>query len=73
MLSRRQSEQYNEEGAIVVKVENHKRPDLGRTAAPFHLRHNEFPLEGSALYANSNAGKLGLELDLSTTAGAEVL
>jgi crotonobetainyl-CoA:carnitine CoA-transferase CaiB-like acyl-CoA transferase len=59
-------------GATVVKVESRKRPDLGRTASPFHARNDEFPLEGSGLFHNCNAGKLGLELDLSNPDGKGV-
>ena len=60
-------------GATVVRVESRRRPDLARTASPFHPANEQHPLEGSGLYANSNAGKLGLELDLSSPAGHDVL
>lgn len=60
-------------GATVVKVETHKRPDITRTASPFHPLADKHPMEGSGLHANTHAGKLGLELDLSTPEGAEVL
>ena len=60
-------------GATVVKVESRSRPDLTRTTSPFHGASGQFPLEGSGLYANCNAGKLGIELDLSEPASQEVL
>jgi len=60
-------------GADVIKVETRKRPDLARTAPTFHPRNEQFPLEGSGLFHNGNAGKRSLELDLSTPAGKDVL
>ncbi len=59
-------------GATVVKVESRSRPDFSRTAGPFHAINEAHPLEGSGFFANSNAGKLGLEIDLSNEAGREV-
>ncbi len=60
-------------GATVVKVENRARPDLTRTTSPFHPRNVEVPMEGSGLFANCNAGKLGIELNLGDPAGRETL
>ena len=60
-------------GATVVRVESRSRPDLARTASPFHPGNEQHPLEGSGLYGNSNAGKLGIDVDLSTPAGHEVV
>ncbi|MEZ5412619.1 MAG: CoA transferase [Acidimicrobiales bacterium] len=60
-------------GATVVKVENRARPDLTRTTSPFHPRHAEVPMEGSGLFANCNAGKLGIELDLTDPADRATL
>jgi crotonobetainyl-CoA:carnitine CoA-transferase CaiB-like acyl-CoA transferase len=60
-------------GATVVKVETRRRPDLTRSASPFHPLAEQHPLEGSGLHANTHAGKLGLELDLSSPDGADVL
>ncbi len=60
-------------GATVVKVENRARPDLTRTTSPFHPRNAEVPMEGSGLFANCNAGKLGIELDLGDPADRETL
>ena len=59
-------------GATVVRVESSSRPDLTRTTSPFHRSGDQFPREASGLYANCNAGKLGLELDLSEPASREV-
>jgi crotonobetainyl-CoA:carnitine CoA-transferase CaiB-like acyl-CoA transferase len=55
-------------GATVVHIESRTHPDVVRTAGPFHPDTEQFPLEGSLLYANCNAGKLGIELDLSDPA-----
>ena len=60
-------------GATVVKVETQKRVDVTRTVMPLHPLNEKYPLECGGLFANSNAGKLGLELDLGTDAGREVL
>ena len=60
-------------GATVVKVENRGRPDLTRTTSPFHPRNTEVPMEGSGLFANCNAGKLGIELDLGDPDDRETL
>jgi len=60
-------------GATVVKVENRARPDLTRTTSPFHPRNAEGPMEGSGLFANCNAGKLGIELDLGDPADRDTL
>jgi benzylsuccinate CoA-transferase BbsF subunit len=59
-------------GATVVRVESRSRPDLARTTSPFHPAGERSPLEGSGLYANCNAGKLGIELDLSDPASRDV-
>jgi crotonobetainyl-CoA:carnitine CoA-transferase CaiB-like acyl-CoA transferase len=60
-------------GATVVHVESRTHPDVARTAGPFHPDSNQFPLEGSGLWANCNAGKLGIELDLSDPASHDVV
>jgi crotonobetainyl-CoA:carnitine CoA-transferase CaiB-like acyl-CoA transferase len=60
-------------GATVVRVETQKRVDVTRTVMPLHPLNDQHPLECGGLYANSNAGKLGIELDLDTDAGHEVL
>jgi benzylsuccinate CoA-transferase BbsF subunit len=59
-------------GATVVHVETRTHPDVARTAGPFHPDSSDFPLEGSGLWANCNAGKLGIELDLSDPAAHDV-
>jgi crotonobetainyl-CoA:carnitine CoA-transferase CaiB-like acyl-CoA transferase len=56
-----------------VHVECRTHPDVARTAGPFHPDSNDFPLEGSGLWANCNAGKLGLELDLADPASHDVV
>jgi crotonobetainyl-CoA:carnitine CoA-transferase CaiB-like acyl-CoA transferase len=60
-------------GATVVHVESRTRPDVARTTGPFHPDTSQFPLEGSGLYANCNAGKLGIELDLSDPASHDLV
>ena len=60
-------------GATVVRIDTHTRIDVARAAPPFHPDHARFPNEGSGLHANTNAGKLSLELDLSTAGGARRL
>jgi crotonobetainyl-CoA:carnitine CoA-transferase CaiB-like acyl-CoA transferase len=60
-------------GATVVRVETHERVDVTRTVMPLHPLSEQHPLECGGLYANANAGKLGIELDLHTDAGREVL
>ena len=54
-------------------METQKRVDVTRTVMPLHPLNEKHPLECGGLFANSNAGKLGLELDLGTDAGREVL
>lgn len=60
-------------GATVVKVETQQRVDVTRTVMPLHPLNAQHPMECGGLFANSNAGKLGIELDLGTEAGQEVL
>ncbi|MDH4145404.1 MAG: CoA transferase [Acidimicrobiia bacterium] len=60
-------------GATVVKIETQQRIDVARTVVPLHPLDKEHPLECGGLFSNCNAGKLGLELDLNTDAGREVL
>jgi crotonobetainyl-CoA:carnitine CoA-transferase CaiB-like acyl-CoA transferase len=54
-------------GATVVRVESSRRIETARTLQPFW--HDEVNVEGSALYQNMNAGKLGITIDLSTAEG----
>jgi crotonobetainyl-CoA:carnitine CoA-transferase CaiB-like acyl-CoA transferase len=54
-------------------VETQRRVDVTRTVMPLHPMNDQHPLECSGLFNNSNAGKLGVELDLDTGAGREVL
>jgi crotonobetainyl-CoA:carnitine CoA-transferase CaiB-like acyl-CoA transferase len=58
-------------GATVVRVESSKRPETARHMPPFH--HGVPGLENSYLYMNSNAGKLGIDVDLSTPGGQLVI
>lgn len=59
-------------GATVVRVETRDRPCVARTTGPFHPDRARAPLESSGMWADINAGKLGLELDLSRPEGIEV-
>jgi len=59
-------------GATVVRVEHRDRPCVGRTTGPFHPDRDRNPFESSAMWANVNAGKLGVELDLSRPEGVDV-
>lgn len=58
-------------GACVVRIENSGRPDVVRSTGPF--RDEEGDTEGSFQFHSSNAGKLGLTLDLGTNEGRGVL
>jgi crotonobetainyl-CoA:carnitine CoA-transferase CaiB-like acyl-CoA transferase len=58
-------------GATVVRVESGRRIETARTLQPFW--HDEVNVEGSALYQNMNAGKLGVTIDLCTPEGREVV
>ncbi len=58
-------------GATVVRVESARRVDTARTLIPF--KNGENGLETSCLFANLNAGKLGLSVDPSTPEGREVI
>ncbi|MDH5290344.1 MAG: CoA transferase [Acidimicrobiia bacterium] len=60
-------------GATVVKVETQQRVDVTRTVMPLHPLNDQHPLECGGLFNNANAGKVGIELDLNTDAGREVL
>ncbi len=60
-------------GATVVKVETQQRVDVTRTVMPLHPLNDQHPLECGGLFNNANAGKVGIELDLGTDAGREVL
>jgi len=57
-------------GATVIKVESSSRLDTCRTIGPYV--QSKFGIETSGLFANLNAGKLGLTLDLGKEAGREV-
>ncbi len=58
-------------GATVVRVESSRRIETARTLQPFW--HDEVNVEGSALYQNMNAGKLGVTIDLCTAEGRGVV
>jgi crotonobetainyl-CoA:carnitine CoA-transferase CaiB-like acyl-CoA transferase len=58
-------------GATVVRVESSHRVETARTLIPF--RDDVNTLESSCLFANMNAGKLGLALDPSTPEGRAVV
>ncbi len=57
-------------GATVVRIESTQRLDTARTIGPF--KEGTHGLENSGLFHNVNAGKLGLTLDISSTAGRDV-
>ena len=58
-------------GATVVRVESPTRIDTARTLGP-HLDNKVGP-DSSGLFANCNAGKLGISLDLANPASREVV
>jgi crotonobetainyl-CoA:carnitine CoA-transferase CaiB-like acyl-CoA transferase len=58
-------------GATVIRIEATGRPDPTRTVGPFV--GNDTNPEKSALFANNNAGKLGIVLDLSKPSAHEVV
>ncbi|WP_436698051.1 CaiB/BaiF CoA transferase family protein [Nocardioides sp. BYT-33-1] len=58
-------------GATVVRVESSVRVETARLMQPFHGGVQD--KEGSALFGNCNAGKLGLTLDLKAAQGQEVV
>ena len=57
-------------GATVVRLDHSKRPDVLRLAPPF--LDGTPHLNGSQFYADFNASKLSLGIDLSTEAGREL-
>jgi crotonobetainyl-CoA:carnitine CoA-transferase CaiB-like acyl-CoA transferase len=57
-------------GATVVRVESSVRIEMGRTLNPFW--QDKTDPEGSGVFLNANAGKLGLCLDLNSPQGREV-
>jgi len=58
-------------GAQVVRVESSVRVETARLMQPFHGGKQD--REGSALFGNCNAGKLGLTLDLKSAEGQQVV
>lgn len=58
-------------GATVVRVESSVRVETARMMQPFHGGVQD--KEGSALFGNCNAGKLGLTLDLKSEEGRRVV
>lgn len=58
-------------GATVVRVESSVRVETARLMQPFHGGVQD--KEGSALFGNCNAGKLGLTLDLKSPEGQQVV
>jgi benzylsuccinate CoA-transferase BbsF subunit len=57
-------------GATIVRVESTHRVDTARTLQPF--KDGQPGPERSGLYANINANKLGLQLNMATPEGREV-
>lgn len=58
-------------GAQVVRVESSVRVETARMMQPFHGGVQD--REGSALFGNCNAGKLGIALDLKSDEGRQVV
>jgi len=58
-------------GATVVRVESSEKIEMGRTLNPFW--EDKPDPEGSGLFGNANAGKLGICLDLNKPEGREVV
>jgi len=58
-------------GAQVVRVESSVRVETARLMQPFHGGVQD--REGSALFGNCNAGKLGITVDLKTADGVQVV
>ena len=58
-------------GATVVRIESPTRVDTARTLQPYH--GNQFGPDASGLFANCNAGKLGISLDLGNPASRAVV
>lgn len=58
-------------GATVVRVESSTRVETARMMQPFHDGSPD--REGSALFGNCNAGKLGATLDLTSAEGQDIV
>lgn len=58
-------------GATVVRIESPTRVDTARTLQPYH--GNKLGPDSSGLFANCNAGKLGIALDLGNPAARAVI
>jgi benzylsuccinate CoA-transferase BbsF subunit len=58
-------------GATVVRIESPTRVDTARTLQPYH--GNQLGPDSSGLFANCNAGKFGISLDLRNPAAREVV
>jgi len=58
-------------GATVVRIESPTRVDTARTLQPFH--DNKLGPDSSGLFANCNAGKFGISLDLGNSASRSVV
>ena len=58
-------------GATVVRIESPTRVDTARTLQPY--LDNQLGPDSSGLFANCNAGKLGISLDLGNPAAREVV
>jgi crotonobetainyl-CoA:carnitine CoA-transferase CaiB-like acyl-CoA transferase len=58
-------------GATVVRIESPTRIDTARTLQPYH--GNQLGPDSSGLFANCNAGKFGISLDLRNPASRAVI
>jgi len=59
-----------EHGAVVVRIESHKRPDFLRVSAPY--KDGIMGIDRSGHYADKNTNKYGISLDLTRPEGHEV-
>jgi crotonobetainyl-CoA:carnitine CoA-transferase CaiB-like acyl-CoA transferase len=58
-------------GATIIRIESTSRTDPVRTVGPF--QNGRSGAESSGLWANNNAGKYGITLDLSTAGAREIV
>lgn len=57
-------------GAVVVKIESRRRLDLGRMSPPF--KDGRRDPDGSAFFAQTNTGKLGVTINLGEPRGVDL-
>ena len=64
---------FVEHGATCIRVESRVRPDVMRVAGTHRVDPFAPPMEGSAFFANLNAGKQSISLNLDTAKGKALL